>query len=90
MPKLLVETIGPHVLIHPTGAIVHYDRPTVVVDMPDWASFEIARSNLVVLERLPDQANDQEWALWLKESDGDVELARASYVSHLRGDALTS
>lgn len=80
MPKLLVETSGPHILLHPTGIVVHHNRPTVV-PKTDWAPYEMSRGNLRVLHELPDDATDVEWSIWLRECEGDMDLAIASYVA---------
>lgn len=80
--KLLVETTGPHILLHPQGQTVYHNRPTVVPDH-QWVMVELGKNHLTILRRLPDDANDQEWAKWWKECDGDRELAIESYASSL-------
>ena len=84
MSYLLVETLGSRMLVHPTGAVVFHHRPTVVPNT-DWVGHQIALNHLRVLAALGENATDQEWAEWLRASEGDVDLARDSYLSKLRG-----
>ena len=89
MSKLLVETCGPHILLHPTGIVVHHNRPTVI-PAGSWAPYQMAQGNLTVLHPLPDEASDVEWSLWLRECGGDIPLAIASYLAKFTAEAEES
>lgn len=82
MKKLLVETTGNFSLIDGTRGLVDIrsTRPTVVVST-SFVQNRIALGQIKVLAELPEEATDEDWVKFLEESDGDVDLARESFVS---------
>lgn len=80
MSKLLVETTGEFELVDfdQNGAIVAHDRPSVVFA----STFIQSRTSLGqirVLDNLTDEATDEEFAKYVKDSDGDIELAISAF-----------
>lgn len=80
--KSLIQTTRPILLIDPTTRqIVTHNRPHVV----DFSSFFEARTGKgeikVITADLPAAATDAEFEACLKDSDGDVELAVAAFLS---------
>jgi hypothetical protein len=80
--KSIVETTGDHMLIHvKTGESIHAHRPSVAED-DEFLHYQVGLRHLRILARdLPSTVTDAEWAIWLKECDGDMDLAIASFVS---------
>lgn len=88
MKKIIVQTKalesgGKAGYIEPnTGQVISSRRPTVVTNT-GFVSELISNGSLELLApNLPPEANDDDFAATLVESDGDVELAVASYVSN--------
>lgn len=83
--KLLVQTTGAFSLIDPiTGDDVMRRRPSVVRSST-FIGDRVARGQIKVFSNeLSDDVTDQVFADWLKESDGNIDLAVASFVeAHL-------
>ena len=80
--KMLVSTKGDFMLVNPqNGEEVRWNRPSVVRE----ATFISEKLSTGVLQlhaaTLPDTADDAGWAEWLKASDGNTDLAVASYIT---------
>lgn len=78
--RMIVETTGDFQLVDAeTGFLVRFDRPSV----PPVTSFiqAMAGSKLRILGNVSDEATDEEFEVYLKESGGDVKLAMASFIS---------
>lgn len=84
--KMIVETTGPHMLMGSlmNGAdAVPHDRPAVVL-ATTYIQLKAAAGALKILKQdLPDAAEDAEFAKYLAEAEGDVELAVESYISSI-------
>lgn len=80
MSKLLVETTGEFELVDfdQRGAIVAHDRPSVVM-ATTFIQSRTSLGQIRVLDTLTDEATDEEFAKYVKESDGDLELAISSF-----------
>lgn len=80
MIKALVETVGPHMYLDGSQELKH-NRPTLVEVTP-YVSTLIAQQKIILLvPNFPDKANDVDFVQVLKDADGDVELAAATYAS---------
>lgn len=78
--KLFIETTGNFQLVNPIeGSLIRASRPTVVADS-SFVQQHLSTGALSVVGYLTDEATDDEWASWLKESD-EMELAKASFLS---------
>lgn len=80
--KVVVETIGPYMLIDPmTGDEIPFNRPAVV----KWSSFldsRLAAKQLRILEtEINPEATDADFMSVLDASGGDFELALAAFKS---------
>lgn len=82
MPKLFVTTTGAFNIMDPvTGYLVQRRRPHVV-PAGGFVDRHLALGDLNVHpHKLPDEADDAEFAKWFVDSNGDAELAMASYAS---------
>lgn len=80
MSKLLVETTGDFELVDfdQNGAIVAHDRPSVVVPTT-FIHTRTSIGQIRVLDTLTDEATDEEFAKYVKDSDGDIELALSAF-----------
>jgi len=80
--RAIVETTGSHMLMHPRSReTVSHNRPSVVMN-DSFIHQHLAIGSVRILARnLPPESSDEEWAEWLKNCDGDVDLAVASYVA---------
>lgn len=82
--KLLVETTGQFMLVDAiTGDILEAHRPSVVRS----TSFITARATIgqvgVIHNQLPEEASDEEFAKFWRDSGGDKDLAVDSYLASL-------
>lgn len=86
--KLLVSTTGNFMYRSPiTGHIVEADRISLVGNC-NFYQEKIAQGVVKCHARdLPDEPSDAEWLAWLKASDGNEDLAVASFVSKFDPDA---
>lgn len=89
MPKKLVETTGDFLLVdYQQGSLViNNDRPTVVEDTT-FVSARAAANQIKVLANLDDEATDEEFAKYWRESDKDPRLAIDAYLSSF-GDQVS-
>lgn len=80
--KIVVETRGDFMLVDvTTRAEIGIRRPTLV-PFSSFIDSRIARRELKNhMTGFPDQATDKEFQEFLSESEGDVELACASYMA---------
>lgn len=80
--KVIARTREAIMLIDPTtGAEVANDRPYVVAFTPFFEA-RTGKGEIEVLETgLPDEATDAEFQVYLKDSDGNVDLAIAAFLS---------
>lgn len=78
--KLLVETTGAFQLQGDHhGEHIPWNRPAVVYQS-NFVTARVSTGAVSVLGQVNDQASDAEFANYLKESDGDMELAVASFL----------
>lgn len=64
-----------------TGLVINSKRPTVVTNTP-FVKEHISDGRFDLLaSKLPDEASDEEFAEYFKESEGDKELAVESFVA---------
>lgn len=82
MTKLLVETTGPFELVDYSEGmtIIAHDRPSVATNST-FVQSRTALGQIRVLDNLTDEATDEEYAKYLKDSDGDQELALSAFKS---------
>lgn len=76
MSKLLVETTGEFMLVDydQKGLIIEHNRPTVT-EPTTFVQTRTSLGQLRVVAELTDEATDEEFAKYVKDSDGDIELA---------------
>lgn len=90
MAKQLVVTTGDFELVDYSGSetvIIGKTRP-VVVDNTSFIQARAAAGQIRVLETdLPDDATDEEFAGYWKESDGDQPLAVEAYKSSFTSES---
>ena len=78
--KQLVETIGDIMLMDVvTGAVIRSAGATVV--QPSTFTQERLATDLKIIASVNDEATDAEWLKYVAETDGDGELALASFLS---------
>lgn len=79
---IILETTGDFGLVDPSnGAYIQPFRPTVA-KVTAFIQQRIATNQIRVLsDPLPDDANDADFAKFLQDSDGKVDLAVAAYIS---------
>lgn len=82
--KLLVKTRGPYSLVDPyTHQMIRKNGWTVVTMTP---FVEQQRGyQIETVAELPNAASDAEWLEYVEGSKGDLELAKASYLSKFEG-----
>lgn len=80
MSKLLVETTGDFMLVDydQKGLVIEHSRPTVT-NPTTFVQTRTSLGQLRVVAELTDEATDEEFAKYVKESDGDIELAVDSF-----------
>ena len=79
MSKLLVVTTGDFMLMTP-GGLVWADRPSIV-EPNHFIDGRVSAGQAKVLRNdLPDEADDEAFALFIKEHDGDVDAALENYL----------
>jgi hypothetical protein len=85
--KLFIETTGSFMLIDPVSRQeVHHNRPTVIA-AGGFVQNQHALGHVTIhLHQLPDEADDAEFGAWLKECDGDKELAMQSYAAKFNAE----
>jgi hypothetical protein len=77
--KILVETMGEFQLLDPeTGTLIRSVGYTVATAT---GFTQVRAEQLNVVSKLTDEATDEEWLKYVAESDGDGELAMASFLS---------
>jgi hypothetical protein len=85
--KILAETTGDFMLHDlSTGQSIQAGRPSVIT-RSGFVDARIAISQVVKVADLPDEATDEEFASFWADSDGDQELAVASYLSKFDPEA---
>ena len=79
--KLLAETTG-EFLLHDlsTGQTLQSSRPSVIA-RSGFIDARIALSQITKIADVPDQASDEDFADYWATSEGDRDLAIASYLS---------
>lgn len=88
--KLLIETTGNFGLLHAEQD--EFVRPVgfTVVLASQWANERVSLGQLLTKAALNDEATDEEWRETVRESDGDLELAVASFVDRFPADAASA
>lgn len=85
--KILAETTGDFMLTDlATGQSIQAVRPSVV-PRSRFVDARIALSQIVKVADVPDDATDEEFASFWRDSDGDRELAIASFLSKFDPEA---
>lgn len=89
MIKLLAETKGSFQLLDlgHHGQSIKARRPSVVVNS-NFVQDRIGRNQVRVIAELKDEATDEEFASYLRESDGDIALAVDSFISEFGKEAV--
>ena len=80
----LVETTGSFQLMGPTY-LIRFEGYTVVPN-DSFVSSEISRERVRLIASLHEDATDEEWLNYLKDSDGNLELAVASFLARFGPD----
>ncbi len=83
--KVLAETTGNFMLVDGTN-LLEAHRPGVIT-MSAFYQNRISRGHVEMLAKLKDEATDPEFARYVAESDGDMQLAIASFTSTFGIDA---
>lgn len=80
--KILCETTGAFQLVdfEMGGAVIRSHRPCVV-SQSHFVSAHAAAGRIRVLGNVNDEATDAEFAKYVKESDGDLQLAIESFMA---------
>lgn len=79
MSKLLVKPTGSFMLMTP-GGVVWPERPSIV-EPNHFLDGRVSAGQVSVLRTdLPNEANDEEFALFIKEHNGDVDAALENYL----------
>lgn len=80
--KLLVQTTAPHMYLDMTQHLqqVQAFRPSVVVNSPYIQNLIAATKVTIVCASLKDEATDEEFAKYVSESEGNIDLAVSSFV----------
>lgn len=85
--KLLAETTGSFGLLDlSTGHALNSHRPSVIPRSP-FIDSRIALNQIVKVADVPDEATDEAFEAFWNESDGDRDLAVASFLSTFEPDA---
>ena len=80
--KSLLKTTSPIHLVDPcNGQEIHWNRPTVVVHTSFIDSRMSAGDLKLINAEVPDEATDEDFLKFWKDSERDEELAVASFVS---------
>lgn len=88
MTKILVETTGDFQFLDLTsGELVRHEGYTVV-DQGGMVPERIANGDLRIVAEVSDEATDAEWLDTVKQSDGDLDLAVASFKSEYPADGV--
>lgn len=82
--KLLVKTRGPYSLVDPYSLQMIRKNGWTVVSLTPFIEQQRGYQIETVAE-LPNAATDDEWLEYVKASDGDLDLAKASYMSKFEG-----
>lgn len=83
--KVIAQTTTEIMLLDPvTREIISCDRPYVVTYTPFFEARTGKGEIRILTNGLPDGAIDEEFVNFLKDSDGDVELAVAAFVSTMK------
>lgn len=79
--KILCETTGPFQIVDfdNGGAVIRSHRPSVAVNS-HLISSRAAIGQITVLGNVNDEATDDEFAVYWKETEGDKKLAVASFL----------
>lgn len=82
MSKLLVETTGEFQLVDigNNSKLVRHEGYTVV-EQSSYLAERVANGQLRIIAELGDGATDEDWVDAVKQSDGDIELARDAFKS---------
>lgn len=81
-PMLLVETVGAYQLVdHDRRNPVMRHEGYTVTHRTDFVSYRISLGQLRIIAELTSEATDAEWLKYVSESDGDLNLARDSFLS---------
>jgi hypothetical protein len=80
--KVIAQTTSSILLMDPINRdTISYDKPTVVT----WGHFFEARAGKgqikTLASNLPDEASNEEFQEYLKEAEGKIDLAVASFIS---------
>jgi hypothetical protein len=86
MKMLLVETLGRFMLLDPNNLVEIRSKGYTVVPFTNFVD-AMRGDRLTVIAELKDTATDAEWRNYVTESDGDLELAKASFLSSFGKDA---
>ncbi len=78
--KYLVETTGDFMLIDPDGTQIRHDGYSVVKHSP-FIQERVVAGQIRTVAEVNDEATDTDWLDYVKDSDGDLDLALASFVS---------
>lgn len=85
--KLLAETTGPFGLLDlSTGHTLNSVRPSVI-PRSGFIDARIALGQVVKVADVPDEATDEEFEAFWRDSDADRDLAVASFLSKFDPDA---
>jgi hypothetical protein len=85
--KLLAETTGPFGLLDlSTGQTLNANRPSVV-SRSSFIDSRIALSQIVKVADVPDEVTDMDFENFWRDSDGDRDLAVASFLSQFDPEA---
>ncbi len=85
--KILVETTGAFQLLHPELHEHVRRHGKTLIEKSQWAHEKTSIGQLRVVAQLNDEASDAEWLDTVKDSDGDEELALASFQDRFPVDA---
>lgn len=91
MPKILVETTGEFELVDFTngGSIIAHDRPSVA-EATTFVQSRTSIGQVRVLDTLTDEATDEEFAKYVAESEGDIELAISAFKTAFSSSNTTT
>lgn len=85
--KILVSTTGAFQLVHSEQHELVRAHGDTVIEKSQWAQEKVSIGQLLVSAQLNDEASDAEWLKTLEESDGDRNLALASFLDRFPVDA---
>jgi len=85
--KILVETTGDFQLVHSELHELVRAQGYSVIEKSQWANARVGIGQLLVKAQLNDEATDEEWLETVRETDGDMELAVASFTDRFPADA---